>query len=427
MPISMRHALPVLLAGSAFAQATPVSLPPGTPLTVRIPDHLPLRVGTPIVAELLYGVYAENKLVLPANTLIRGSVTALAPDHPARVRARFGGDFTPLRKPVVSFTSLVLADGTVLAIATTSAAEGAPLYRLVAPPPRHGGRISQAFQDGKQFVRDRVAVLTGPDKGDRALQFLYRQLPYHPQRISTGTAWTVETSAPLSIPTTHPALPVVQQAQDTGPQVLQAYLAAPISSASSHAGDVIHATVAEPALNPDGTVSIPQGAILTGVISRATPARKLSRAGVLQFSFRQLTLPGGAPQPIRASLKGADSAASGDLTMDSEGQVKPKEQDKVVVPLILLALAARPLDSDGGRHMFRHDALASNSLGLLGFIVGTAARRPNIAAGIGYYGAAVSLYQRIFARGKEVAFPQDTRIVVETAATRSAPVPLNPR
>jgi hypothetical protein len=54
--------------------------------------------------------------------------------------------------------------------------------------------------------------------------------------------------------------------------------------------------------------------------------------------------------------------------------------------------------------------------------VGTAAQQPYLAAGIGYYGAAISIYQRVFHRGKEVAFARDTRIVIQTTARRSAAI-----
>ncbi|WP_433983788.1 hypothetical protein RBB78_24040 [Tunturiibacter empetritectus] len=48
-------------------------------------------------------------------------------------------------------------------------------------------------------MKDKLTIVTGPDKGDRLKQFLYTQLPYHPQRIEKKTAWTVETSEPLSL------------------------------------------------------------------------------------------------------------------------------------------------------------------------------------------------------------------------------------
>ena len=414
-----------VLPVSALAQIT---LPVGTQLPVSLPNHLPLRVGVPLHAELMYPVYANNQMVLPAKTVVNGTVISLTADHKRRRLARLGADFTPLRTPVVRFDSVVLGDGTVVPITTGPATDGAPVFRLVAPPPTKGGMVSREFAMVKQMVKDRVKVVTGPDKGDRAVQFIYSQLPYHPQRIQKDTSWTLETAAPVTLPDSavaaHAAAPVPRGGEPPRTWLLEAYLEQGISSETSKPGQTIRATVAEPIFNPDGTVAVPEGSVLTGTVSQARPARRLSRPGELRFSFRQLTLPGGEPQSVRASLQGTDSKSDQELAMDSEGNVKPKPQDKVVVPLILLALAAAPLDSDGGRHhhLLGKNAVASNSLGLIGLIVGTAAQQPNVAAGIGYYGAAVSIYQRIFARGKEVSFARDTRMTVQTAATRGAAI-----
>lgn len=386
-----------------------------------------MKVGTPIRAELLYPVYADDQLVLPAKTIVTGTVVALRPNHARRVRARLGGDFTPLRSPVVRFTSIVGADGAVYPITTDTVSEGAPLYRLVAPPPQKGGLFSRGFAALKTAAKDRIHIVTGPDKADRLTQFVYSQLPYHPQRIAKATTWTTETSAPVSIPAAPPpsdiagapASSVVPPPAEDGPptRILQAYLTTPVCSETSRPGDKISATIAEPVLNADGSVAVPEGSLLTGEVTQAKPSRRLSRAGKLRFSFRQLQLPGQEAQSVRASLTGADSASDAQLAMDSEGNVKPKPQDKLVVPLILLAFATLPLHEEDH---FGKNAIASNSFGLVGFIIGTAAQQPSIAAGIGYYGAAVSLYQRIFAKGKPVAFTKDTRVVIQTTTTRSA-------
>lgn len=65
------------------------------------------------------------------------------------------------------------------------------------------------------------------------------------------------------------------------------------------------------------------------------------------------------------------------------------------------------------------NAVASSSLGLISLIVGTAARQPNFAIGLGMYSTALSIYPRYFGKGESVAFPKDTRIVIQTTATKS--------
>jgi hypothetical protein len=411
---------------STLSQISVITIPDGTPLPVKIGDRLPMKAGEPVRAELIYPVYVGDQLVLPGRTVLTGTVLSLSPDRTRRIHARLRGDFTPFHIPIVQFDHILLADGTSVPLATGSATNGAPIYRLVAPPPRKGSFAAKQFAVLEQGVKDRLAVITGPDKGDRFTQFVMSQLPYHPERIVKDTAWTVETAGPFALPESSAATaPTAQASLATHPNgpthswTVQAYLTSPISSATSTAGQTISATVAEPILNSDGSMAVPAGSIMTGSVTQAKSARSFGRAGTLRFSFRELTLPGEDPVAVQAALTGADSATGGDMAMNSEGEVSPKPQDKVVVPLILLALARSPLHRNH-HHEFGSDAVASNSIGLIGFIVGTVAQQPYLAAGIGYYGAAISIYERIFHRGKEVAFARDTRIVIQTTARRSA-------
>jgi hypothetical protein len=422
---SLGVCLLVFYATTGIAQS--VNIPAGTPLPVQIEDHLPMRVGQPIQARLIYPVYADNTLILPAKTIITGTVVALHSNHARRITARLRGDFTPFRTPVVSFTGIKLADGSLLPIATANVTDGAPIYRLVAPPPRKGGFIHQQWDNGLQILRERLLIITGPDKTDRLVQLLYTQLPYHPQRIEKNTAWTTETSQPIAIPPqpidlaeSQPANLLPNPKEDnTKTWIIQAYLGEGLSSATSRSGAKIRATVAEPIYNSDHTLAVPQGATIVGAVTQAKPARLFGRAGSLHFDFRQLILPTGVTQNVQASLTGADSAADQKLALDSEGQVKPKPQDKLLVPFALLVLAARPLDVDKGDNQFGKDAVASNSLGLIGFIVGTGAGQRNLAAGIGYYGAAISIYERWIKRGHDVSFARDTRLVLQTTPRNS--------
>ena len=406
----------------ASAQAKTVVVPVGTPLAASVPDHLPLRVGTVVDARLMYPVYVGEVLAVPVSARLTGTIVGLQPEGSRRTAARLRGDFTPFCTPVVRFDHLVLADGRSVPVETSAAENGAPVYSLVPPPPRKGGLVRQQIDTGKQLVKDRLAVITGPDKRDRLTQFLYTQLPYHPQRIAKDTAWTVETTAPVSVVAPAEEAPVSATAETEAGATwtVKAFLTEKLDSGTVKMGQEIHATVAEPILHADGTVAVPQGAILVGAVTQARPARRFGRAGVLRFDFRQLQLPEGPPETVQTSLAGVDAVGGANLAMDSEGKVKPKAQDKVVVPLILLALASRPLDRDGGGDgQFGKNAVASNALGLVGFLVGTAAQQPNAAAGIGYYGTALSVYNRWIKRGEEIRFARDTRILVRTTVRRS--------
>ncbi|MGH9595542.1 MAG: hypothetical protein ACRD3K_01975 [Edaphobacter sp.] len=429
--------LSFLLLCTVAAAAQSV-LPPGTPFPVQIDDHLPIRVGLPIRASLIYPVYANDILVLPEHTILTGTVTSLHPNRSRRTRALLGGDFTPFHVPVVQFTQILLPDGSVLPFSSDPATDGAPIYRAVAPPPTKGGFLRRQFDMGLSIARDDLAIFIAPGKGDRLKQFIYGELPYHPERIEKNTAWTIQTTAPITIPT-QPALPpppvVVPRKHhfweqpappppalnDSGKWTIQAYLDDPISSETTKAGQTIKATVAEPIYNPDHTIAIPQGATLVGAVTKAKPSRSFGRSGTLNFSFRQLTLPGGEPQNVETTLTGADSAQA--LALNSEGQAKPKPEDKLSLPIFLAVLASRPLDQDhhdGGNGLGKNATGGAAGLGLVGTIIGLSGASANAAAGIGYYGAAVAVYYRWIARGKKITFARDTRIVVQTVARSSA-------
>ena len=405
-----------------------------------------MRAGTLIRAHLLYPIYSDNQLLLPKDTLITGSVVSLHPNRSRRVNAMLGGDFTPFRTPEVRFTQLTLADGATVPLESNVATNGSPIYRAVSPPPAKGGFLRQEFNSGLNAARSDLALYIAPGKGDRLLQFLYGRIPYHPQRIEKGTSWTVETTAALDMPA-QPALPPAAEpairkphfwevqtapattpSTDTGAWIVEANLAAPLSSETSKAGQPIQAVVAEPIFNPDHTVAVPQGATLVGAVTQAKPARYFGRTGVLSFSFKQLILPNAETQTVETRLTGADTSQN--IALNSEGQAKSRPQDKISLPLILALMAARPLDQDcghrggcsGNQPRQGQGIGGAAGLGLVGTVVGLAGGSTNVAAGICYWGVARAVYARWIARGQKIDFAKDTRIVVETTPRRAAPI-----
>jgi len=173
------------------------TLTAGTCFEVEATTHYRMKVGEPIEARLMYPIYGQGKLLLEKGTLLRGSVTQLKPDTSMRWRGRFRGDFTPFHEVGVSFSSLELPTGAV-SIRTTVAADGAPVLMLTTPGAKPKRNIFvRGWAMAKSRVHDRVAFFTDPGFGDRARQIFYSQLPYHPERIATGTAWNFELSDPL--------------------------------------------------------------------------------------------------------------------------------------------------------------------------------------------------------------------------------------
>jgi hypothetical protein len=353
-----------------------------------------MRIGQRIRAQLIYPVYADNTLIIPAQTTVICTVVELRSNHVRRVNARLRLSFTPFRTPVVRFTGIALAEGSILPITTATATDGAPIYRLGVPS-RRGGFIRRQWDSGPQ----------------------------------KNTARTVETSEPLIIPpetiahdlTPAPTTATTSPASECSKNsTIQAYLGEQLSSSTTKSGEEIKTTVGESIYNSDHTIAVTQRATMIGVVTQAKAARFFGRAGALHFDFKQLKRPTCTTQNVQTSLTEAD--ADQKLALDSEVQVKPKPQDKFLVPLALLALASRPLDIDegnGGSGAFGKDAVASNSLGVIGCIVGTAAQQRNIGAGRGYYGAAISINERWIKRGPDVTFARDTRLVLQCTPRNS--------
>jgi hypothetical protein len=415
----------------------------GTPLAVALDGNFPMRAGTQIRGHLIYPVYVDNVLVLAQGTVVTGTVDALQPDRTRRTHAMLGGDFTPFRTPLVRFTALKLADGSSLPLATGPATAGAPIYRAVAPEQGTGGFFHQQIKAGLDAGRSDLAYFIAPGKGDRFVQWIYGQIPYHPQRIEKETSWTVELSAPLDVPPQEqplvpaaapPPKPHFWQVQSAPPEQIrpgvwrvEANLADNISSESSSRGQSIRAVVAAPVYNSDHTVAVPQGATLVGSVTQAKRARWFGRSGVLTFNFDQMLVPGETAQTVETRLTGADSAQ--EIALNSEGQAKSRPRDRVAIPLILAVMAASPLDQDEGHahHTTRKNATGGAAgLGLIGTIVSAAGGSPYVAAGIGYWGVARSVFGRWIARGQKISFPRDTRIVVETVSRKSAPIHPDP-
>lgn len=415
-------------AFSAILAAVPVLAQPpsattGTPLWIRTQNVIPQKLGQPVRARLTYDIYRDNHLLLPAGTLVLGKIVALQPDHSHRVQARLRGDFTPFTRPVIEFTSLADAHGDTEPLVATPAQDGSPTLQLTRSHSGAGGLIHTEIAATLQIAKDAIHIVTAPGKRHRLARFFYSQLPYHPQSIEPGTAWVIEAQSPLQpLSDTAPAQaakPQLPPSKPAGALRIEAALDSTLSSASDPTGTTFAATVMQPVYGEKGKLVIPQGAHLSGVVTRSKPARSFGRAGQLRFNFTQLTLPGQTNSTnVQTNLDAIDSTSN--LQLDREGNPRPKPKDKVLVPLLLFGLAGRPLDRDGGRNAFGKDAVASNSLGLAGFILGTAAGEPNIAAGIGYYGTALALWNRWIKTGTNVCFPRYTRLVLDTTIRREA-------
>ena len=411
------------VAQPLWGQQKPLVIETGIPLSVQLPRHAPMKVGAPLDCRLLYPVYVENQMAIPAGARLRGTVIRLDADRGRRIHGRLRGDFTPFAIPVVKFAELLLPDGSQESIVSDSATDGVAILHLSPPPnQKNGSFLSKQLAQAKQQVKDTIAIVTAPGRGDRLVQFIYSQLPYHPQRIEDGTTWTLALAKPLvltprdAVQRREPQAANVSGVENVEWQ-LHAYLQQSISSANQKAGDSFRALVTEPIFNADQTLAVPEGSLLIGEVTQSKAARSFGRKGKLRFRFRELRFPTGFTQPVEGTLAGIDANKAADLQVDAEGGIQPKSQNRVIVPLALTLLAGRAFDDDGSR--VAHSAVAANGFGIVGRVVGIVSSSPGVAAGIGIYGAALSFYDLWLAHGKDVVFPKNTRVEITTKPRRT--------
>jgi hypothetical protein len=93
-----------------------------------------------------------------------------------------------------------------------------------------------------------------------------------------------------------------------------------VSASKSKAGDPIQARLIEPVL-VNSRVVLPAGSLFQGRVVKRTPPRWGSRAGSLYLTFTGVTLPGGNPIPLAASLAGAELDRGSHTRIDAEGQL----------------------------------------------------------------------------------------------------------
>jgi len=414
------------LAISALAQQ-PITIPTGVPLHIRTTHRANLHIGTPVAGVLTEPIYVHDRLILPIGSAIHGTVTAYAPiDRTTRAQALLNGDVTPLHVPIVTFNTLHLAaTNQDIALSSTAEIRTTKLVRFVKKP-RHN-IFHQAVDGVDQRIHETWQSLFGPGIGDRSLRLLYSQLPYHPQRIWSGTQFIADLITPASVPLpTEPPPVSVDNADGSSPlldgQTVSARLDSTLDSATAHKGDSLTATITAPLFDSDHRLLLPEGSQLEGLVSAAKPARSFGRNGALRFAIRGIKPPAatvvGTLTPIHANkvygtLTGADGASAANLSVDSEGNVQANPpKDRFVAPLLLALTVGHGGDRDRDGNGLGRDTVASNGFGVVARIVALTANDRNVALGFGYYALAKSIYFRFLTRGHQVTFPKDTQVEV---------------
>ncbi len=442
---------------SAAAQQMPVHLQveTGTPLRVYIIGRVPYRVGEMVPAKLIEPVWAFDRVVIPAGTIVQGQVVKLDPvSKMIRARTIAGGDFTPLKRAQVSFTSLTLPDGRTVPVQTE---ESLGLPTLYVPPrpskksKKHKTSSAKSSRVG-QFLKQQAQsqanarsrgfydLVRGPNKREWLENYVLSKLPYHPQWYRARTRFDTVLTKPLDFGTVEVASSELAQSGTAAPpnSTAQMRLLTTISSADAHAGDPMHGVLTEPLFARQHELVLPEGTRFTGRITLAQHARLFHRGGKLRFTIEKVDLPPSeaaldnivavkqASQPVQGQLVSVEADPKA-VKVDSEGTaIATESKTRLLRPAIAALVAAKSLDNDVGKQTASGTGTAPNTGGrsLGGFsgfgLLGTAAAYgPHpIGAALGFYGLAFSVYSNIVARGSEVTFEKNTAIAIRFGSPR---------
>ena len=458
-----------LFVASAVAQAPPdegaskvlLNVPAGAPLRLYLTNRVSKRAGAPVQAKIMEPVFAFDREVIPAGTVALGRVSRTqAVGKWERVRAILNGDFTPLRRAEVEFTTLKLPNGRELATHTLESMGLNSIYiepstkkkkkdHNAQPQNQNGGILGTAKQAAKDRIKGAINarsrgfadIVRGPNKKEKFVDFLWSKAPYHPQYWRRGTRF----DAPLRDPLELGFAPVKEDdiralgTQPPADSVAHVRLLTPLSSASAKQGQSVEALLTAPVFSRDHKLVLPEGTRLTGEVVLARKARHFHRAGQLRFNFQKVDLPEqaanlrpSAPGPTtlktQAILEAAEASGKAPVEVDSEGGVKAKEsKTRFIAPAIALVVASqagyegRHPDRDepgvsvgGGSHVSGRTLGGGLGLGMAGAAI--AQTSPYVGMAFGYYGLAWSVYSSVIGRGAEVEFEKNAMMEIKFGA-----------
>jgi hypothetical protein len=386
---------------------------------IELDGQVPLRLGQHVTAHTLDPLYQNNMIALPKGTEVEGAVTEIAP-VPSHVRrdAIFHGDFTPLKRATLQFDHVRLPDGRILPIEAAPAVQGSEVVRFQSQREARGSIFKKMVQSAEDRVRKTTAVFTAPGKAVRFEDYLWAQLPWHPQSIRSGTEYELTLLRPLNIAGSKPQ-PIVD-AKNENSITLHARLLQEVNSANAKPGDPVLAVVTAPALNAPGNganpVIVPQGALLRGRVLRARSARSFGRNGEVRFTFDQIEMPSGTLNGVSGTLSALTAGGHSNVELDEEGGAKAVTEKGILAPLVLGLLTARTGTEDEA--VATNGAVSSNGFGIVARVITLASASRVAGMTFGSAATARTVYSRYLVHGKDLIFPKMTGVDVELGKDR---------
>jgi len=423
-----------IFAIPASSQIVPLVIPKDTPLQVKIEKRIRIKgVSQQITGRVVQPVFVFNQEVIPAGSEMIGHIARLNPvNKQRRFKAVLNGDFTPLRNPEIQFDVLKLADGKTMLIKTGIASQGgtiAPSGKKMQAPKQNSliattfGRVRMELLNVRQEI---VTEINSQPKWDRLQEEAYSRLPYHPQFLPANTRLSAPLEEPLSFGIgTIAARDIEQIGMPPPDSLVTARLLSTVSS-NSNTGSEVSAITSEPFYSADRHLILPEGTRLIGTVVQSQPARWFRRSGKLRLRFQKMELP--APIPpnnrqlgIEATVGRVDAIRKVRIKTDDEGVMKSVEpKTRFIAPAVQMFLGISMLDetnnsaqSQSTNRVLR-TVVGASGLGLVGSIA--AQFSSEAATGIGFYGAALSVFNHVVARGHNILLPQDTPFQIRFGA-----------
>jgi hypothetical protein len=265
-------------------------VPSGAPLRLYLTKRASKRVGAPVEAKVMEPIFAFDRQVVPAGTIALGRVSQTqGVGKWQRVTAILNGDFTPIRRGQVEFTTLKLPDGRELATYTVTTTGLNSIYieplakkkknQKTGPQNPNGGILGTAKQTAKDRIHAAINTRTNgfadivrsPNKKEKLVDYLWSKAPYHPQYWRRGTRFDAPLRDPLDFGSASVKLADLGAlgAQPVPDSVAHVRLLTALSSSSAKQGEVVEALVTAPLFSPEHKLVLPEGTRLTGEVVSA--------------------------------------------------------------------------------------------------------------------------------------------------------------
>ena len=373
----------------------------GTDIRCRLDKGLRVtKAGEPVTARLVKPVYVGTVLAIPEGSTIQGHVSFVSTAPWSKRTGRLlSGDFTPPHAAHVAFEYVVFSDGSSLPIHTdaTVGVSGLKTAKYLPKSQRPGVR---------DMVLDAAKPLREPNKLQRLREAALTSLPYHPEYLDQGTIFDAILLDPITTPL--PVQPPADVDPSSGENYLRLRLLTPLNSQTIARGASIEATVSQPYYNADHFLLYPAGTKLEGTVSKVKSAQWMKKNGALRFYFHSVVTPDGTASSLDATVTEVEAAGYQDLAIGQEGDVRATTSllTQLRAPLSLIGPSRALTDSTA----WSRGEDGHKGFGLVG--AGAAQVSAATAAGLGYYGASMQIYNAFLAKGSNVELPANTPILL---------------